>query len=87
MLVNTEKGQALVGECNELECVERPLAEAVEGNHNLSHVSERPEGRDTYFDDSVAMGIGELSAKYGLKPSLRDYLRILKQNIFMLRNK
>lgn len=86
MLVNSLKGLDFINSCKELERVERPLDEAIEGNHNLSHVSGRPKGRDTYFDDSITMNIRELSAKYNIKATMRDYLRILKQDLFKLRN-
>ena len=58
---------------------ELPLEETIDGNHNLSHTSGRPEGRDSYFEDSQVLSISELSRKYGIKESLRDYLRLLKQ--------
>ncbi len=86
MLVNSQRGLDFIHSCEELERVERPLEEAIEGNHNLSHVSNYPKGRDTYFEDSIAMDIKELSAKYNIKSTLRDYLRILKQDLFKLRN-
>lgn len=87
MLVNTPKALSFIDACDELKRVERPLSEAIKGNHNLSHVSTRPAGRDSYFEDSVSLSIAELSAKYCIKPTFRDYLRILKQDLFLLRNK
>ena len=81
LLVNNEKALALLNECEDLEYEERPLEEAIAGNHNLSHVSVRPQGRDSYYDDSKVMPIDALSAKYGIKASVRDYFRILKQYI------
>ena len=85
MLVNTEKALQLINDCADLEYEERPLEEAIAGNYNLSHVSKRPQGRDTYYEDSLSMNINTLSAKYGIKASLRDYLRIFKQLINSLR--
>lgn len=81
LLVNNEKALALIEECSDLEYEERPLEEAIEGNYNLSHVSARPHGRDTYYDDSISMSINALSEKYGIKANVRDYFRILKQYI------
>lgn len=79
VLANTEKGAALIDNCDALECHERPLSEAVNGNANLAHASEKPAGHDTYFEDSKRMTIRELSRKYGISASVRDYLRIVKQ--------
>lgn len=81
LLVNNEKALALLNECGDLIYEERPLEEAIAGNHNLSHVSDRPQGRDTYYKDSLSMPINELSSKYGIKANIRDYFRILKQYI------
>lgn len=81
MLVNSEKGLAYIKNCRDLFFEERPFEEAVEGNYNLSHTSERPQGRDTYFEDSKVMDISILSKKYGISASFRDYLRMLKQKI------
>ncbi|WP_366508655.1 Coenzyme F420 hydrogenase/dehydrogenase, beta subunit C-terminal domain [uncultured Bacteroides sp.] len=81
MLVNSEKALSLLNDCSDLFMEKRPLEEAIEGNYNLSHVSKRPEGRNTYFEDSQKLSIDTLSAKYGIKSSVRDYLRLLKQMI------
>lgn len=81
LLVNNEKALTLLDECEDLVFEERPLEEAIAGNHNLSHVSDRPNGRDTYYDDSLSMPINELSVKYGIKANIRDYFRLLKQYI------
>ena len=81
LLVNNEKALTLLDECEDLVVEERPLEEAIAGNHNLSHVSDRPNGRDTYYDDSLSMPINELSVKYGIKANIRDYFRLLKQYI------
>lgn len=81
LLANSEKALALLDDCMDLEYEERPFNEAVAGNHNLSHVSERPQGRDTYYEDSLALPVNVLSAKYGIKANVRDYLRLLKQYI------
>lgn len=85
LLVNSDKALELLNECSDLFFEERPLEEAIEGNHNLSHTSGRPDGRNTYFEDSQVLSISELSSKYGIKESLRDYLRLLKQKINTLR--
>lgn len=81
MLINSEKALSLLNDCSDLFMEKRPLEEAIEGNYNLSHVSKRPEGRNTYFEDSQKLSIDTLSAKYGIKSSIRDYLRLLKQMI------
>lgn len=81
LLVNNEKALGLLNNCPDLEYEERPFEEAVEGNHNLSHVSGRPVGRDTYYEDSLNMPVDALSAKYGIQAHLRDYFRLLKQTI------
>lgn len=85
MLVNSEKAKAFLSECDELFYEERPFEEAVEGNYNLSHTSDRPKGRDTYFEDSKMLTINDLSKKYGIAASPRDYLRLLKQTLNLLR--
>ena len=81
MLVNNEKALKLVNECPDLFYEERPFEEAVRGNHNLSHTSDRPDGRDSYYKDSQELSVNTLSLKYGIEATLRDYLRILKQTI------
>lgn len=81
LLVNSEKGAEFISGCSDLDYDVRPLEEAVEGNHNLSHTSSRPEGRDTYYKDAINLSIPELCKKYGLKASPRDYFRIIKQLI------
>lgn len=86
LLSNSEKGEALLKECSDLDFEERPLKEAIEGNHNLSKVSRRPEGRDTYLKDAEIIPISKLESKYELKPVLRDYLRILKQDWVKFKN-
>ena len=87
LLVNTSKGESMLSDCSDLEYEERPLEEAIRGNHNLSHVSERPKGRDTYYRDSLTMPIPTLCKKYGIGPTFRDYLRIIKQAIVQIRTK
>lgn len=81
LLVNNEKALALLNDCPNLEFEERPFEEALEGNHNLSHVSVRPDGRDTYYEDSLIMPINDLCGKYGISACPRDFLRLLKQYI------
>lgn len=85
LLANSEKALFLLNECPDLFVEERPLEEAIKGNHNLSHTSGRPQGRDTYYSDAQNLSISKLSAKYGIKASARDYLRLLKQKINSLR--
>lgn len=85
MLINSDKGLNLISQYPDLEYEERPLEEAIKGNHNLSHVSNRPKGRETYFEDSKKMPLKQLVRKYGIQASLRDYLRLLKQGINSLR--
>lgn len=80
LLVNSEKAKLVLKECKMLYIEERPLDEAVQGNFNLTHTSVRPEKRDTYFLDSSLMNINELSCKYDLLPTWRDYLRPLKRH-------
>lgn len=81
LLANNEKALALLNDCTDLAYEERQLEEAIAGNHNLSHVSARPQGRDTYYEDSISMSVNALSEKYGIKANIRDYLRIVKQYI------
>lgn len=85
LLANSDKALTLLNECKDLFLEERPFKEAVEGNYNLSHTSKRPIGRDTYYEDAKNMSISELSAKYGIKASVRDYMRLIKQKINALR--
>ncbi len=81
MLVNNEKALSFLKGCEDLVCEERPFEEAVEGNHNLGHVSKRPFGRDTFFEDSITMSIISLKKKYRIGATIRDYLRLFKQMI------
>lgn len=87
LLVNSQQGLEYLKSCTDLELVQRPLEEAIEGNHNLSHCSTRPQGRNTYYTDALKLNRKELSSKYGINSSLRDYLRLIKQNLFILSGK
>lgn len=79
LLVNNKRAWEMLQNCSDLFYEERTLEEAIEGNHNLSHCSPRPAGRDTFIEDIQRMNHTELMKKYGLQASLRDYLRLLKQ--------
>lgn len=79
LLVNNSKAIDFISDCSDLFYEERTLEEAIEGNHNLSHNSERPVGRDTFIQDMQYMDLRTLVVKYGIKESLRDYFRLLKQ--------
>ena len=79
LLVNNQKAWEFIGDNTDLFYEERTLDEAIEGNHNLSHNSERPVGRDTFIQDMQTMEPSALVKKYEIKESLRDYLRLLKQ--------
>lgn len=79
LLVNNDRAWGFLQDCNDLFYEERTLAEAIEGNHNLSHNSSRPKGRDTFIADMEVMKQTELMKKYGIMASPRDYLRLLKQ--------
>lgn len=79
LLVNNQKAIDFINDCSDLFYEERTIEEAIEGNHNLSHNSERPVGRDTFIQDMQDMDPCALVVKYGIKESLRDYLRLLKQ--------
>lgn len=87
MLINNERAIDFIENCDNLAFEERPLEEVVEGNYNLNHASSRPAGRDSYFNDALTMPIKTLCNKYNINPTLRDYLRILKQDLFLIRNK
>lgn len=79
LLVNNQKAWDLIKSNPNIFYEERTLEEAIEGNHNLSHNSERPEGRDTFIHDMQTMGIRALGIKYNINATLRDYLRLVKQ--------
>lgn len=79
LLVNNTRAIDFINKCQDLFYEERILEEAIEGNHNLSHNSERPADRDTFIQDMREMDPRELAVKYGIKESPRDYLRLLKQ--------
>ena len=81
LLANTEKAETVIAACETMFVEERPLSEAIQGNHNLSKCSSRPKGRDTYFKDAEEMPIGQLMKKYGLAPTIKDYLRPLKRKL------
>ena len=55
LLVNNVKAYDLLQECQDLFYEERSLEEAILGNHNLSQVSSRPEGRNTFIADMETM--------------------------------
>lgn len=75
--VNNVKACDLLQECQDLFYEERSLEEAILGNHNLSQVSSRPEGRNTFIADMETMDHSELLNKYGISARPRDYLRLL----------
>lgn len=79
LLVNNHRAMDIINDCPDLYHEERTLKEAIEGNYNLSHNSERPVGRDTFIQDMQTMDSRALVIKYGIKESPRDYLRLLKQ--------
>lgn len=79
LLVNNKEAWDFIKDNPNLFYEERTLEEAIEGNHNLSHNSERPVGRDTFIYDMQIMVSKELVEKYGIQESFRDYLRLLKQ--------
>lgn len=79
LLVNTERARKLLEDCPDLFYEERTLEEAIEGNHNLSHCSSRPTGRETFINDMECLTQKELVKKYGIQATFRDYLRLLKQ--------
>ena len=81
LLVNTQKAEVLITECETLFIEERPLSEAIRGNRNLSVCSVRPEGRDTFYRDAETMPTDLLMKKYALSPSFKDYLRPLKRKL------
>ena len=80
LLVNTSKGDTIFEQIKGLVVYERrSLQEAIDGNYNLHSPSIYPQGRNTYVYDSFVMTKKELVKKYGLAPSLRDYLRPIKR--------
>ena len=81
LLVNTSKAVELLNELPELYYEERGLQEAIEGNRNLTHSSERPNNRDAFIADLFDMNNKDVVKKYGLRATVRDYLRLLKQTI------
>ena len=83
-LANTLKGEFLLESCSKLFKEKRPLAEAIMGNDNLRRPSIRPKGRDTFYDDLRVMSMRRLCSKYGLHPTPRDYMRILKQMLYLI---
>lgn len=80
LLVNSRKGEELLKKAAEnLFLAERSLKEAVAGNHNLHAPSEYPPARETFLQDLEKLSNRKLRRKYGLNPTLRDYLRIIKR--------
>lgn len=79
LLVNNQNASDFINNCPDLFYEERTLEEAIEGNYNLSHNSERPDGRDTFIQDMKVMHPRALVLKYDIKESPKDYLRLLKQ--------
>lgn len=82
LLVNRERIIPLLNDCQNLMKVERQLQEAINGNYNLTHATQRPEGRDSYYMDSQRMSVRKLTEKYAITASCKDYLRIIKQVVF-----
>lgn len=81
VLATTEKGIRAIEKAKNLYVEERPMQEAVQGNHNLQAPSRRPKGRDSYYEESRQEDLKNLERKYNLAPSVRDYLRLVKQYI------
>lgn len=79
LLVNNYKSLCFINGSSDLIYEERTIEEAITGNYNLSHNSERPEGRDTFIQDMLKMDNNTLQNKYEIAASWRDYLRLLKQ--------
>ena len=79
LLVNNHKALNFIQNAQNLFYEERTLEEAIEGNHNLSHNSERPSGRDTFIKDLQNISPRVLIDKYMIQATFRDYLRLLKQ--------
>ena len=80
LLLNTSKGDAIFEQIKGSVLYERrSLQEAIDGNYNLHSPSIYPQGRNTYVYDSFVMTKKELVKKYGLAPSLKDYLRPIKR--------
>ena len=79
LLVNSSHGEELISSCDLLYREERPMEEAIRGNGNLNGPSSRPDGRSSYYADSIQMNIADLCKKYGIVAASRDYLRIIKQ--------
>ena len=80
-LVNSDKANSFVSGIDDLFLIERTLEEAIKGNRNLTHSSERPIGRDSYYEDSLNMNINCLMEKYKIQPSFKDYARFLRRKI------
>lgn len=85
LLVNSQKAVDFLRDCPDLFFEERTLEEAIEGNHNLSHKSERPIERESFIHDVQVMESCALMRKYGIEANLRDYLRLMKQWIISKR--
>lgn len=82
LLVNNNHASELLKSCNDLIYVEeRPMEEAIKGNDNLEKPSYRPEGRNTYYQDSIHLDIYSLQKKYNIQPVWRDYIRLFKQKL------
>lgn len=79
LLVNTPKAIEMLNQLPDLYYEERELQEAIEGNYNLSHSSERPDNRDVFIADLFDMNKKDIVRKYGLQANARDYIRLLKQ--------
>ena len=79
LLVNSEKAEQVLRFCDSIYFEERPQEEAFQGNSNLNHVSERPAGHDTYYNDSLRLPLHSLLRKYNIQPSFKDYLRPIKR--------
>lgn len=85
LLVNTPKAIEMLNQLPDLYYEERELQEAIEGNYNLSHSSERPDNHDVFIADLFDMSKKDIVRKHGLQATARDYIRLLKQ--WLNRNK
>lgn len=88
VLINTEKGQALMQSVKEkVEMEARSIEEAIEGgNENLYKPSGMPPGRETFYKDAFVLDIATLVDKYNIRTSkkitlIRRLLNKLKRTL------
>lgn len=82
VIANTAKAEGLLGYIKgEASWAERPLEEAVRGNDQLMHPTDRPASRDVVLDRWLAEGVGVLEDEFDRKNSFASRKWLAKRAV------